>query len=93
MEIPRSVNNPQRIMKLCRLIAFIFDIQKQVFEIIVRNRKLVQQSVLLEYLHAKVQQGDVTEHLLVLKDIEVPFVKLIHHFNGVVPNSRLYLNN
>jgi hypothetical protein len=42
MEVPSGVNDSQRVMELCRLIAFLFYIVEKVLEVVVRDRELVQ---------------------------------------------------
>lgn len=87
MEVPSGVNDSQRVMELCRLIAFLFYIVEKVLEVVVRDRELVQQAVLLEDLHTEMEEGLISEHLLVFEDIKVPLVKVVHDFNSLIPNS------
>lgn len=66
---------------------------QQVFEISVRDGKLLQKPVLLEEFDSEMKQGHIAKYLVVLENVEVPFVEVVHHFDGVVPDSRSHFDS
>ena len=78
VEVSSRVNHSKRVVELCGFIAFLFNIVQEILEVVVRDRELVQQTILLEDLHAEMKKSCVAKGILVLENIEVPFVKVVH---------------
>ena len=93
VEVSGGVDHPQRVVELGGLVALIFDVQKKVLEIVIRNGEFIEKAVLLEDFHTEMEKSNVAKNFLIFENVEVPFIKVVHHFDSVVPNSGLDLND
>ena len=95
VEVAGGFDDAEVVVELSSFVTLALDGQQQVFVVVVRYGELVKQTVLLEYSEAEMEEGSVPERFVVLEYVEVPdaLVEILHHFDGMVPDPGIDIDN
>lgn len=92
VEVACCFYDPEDVVVLGRFVRLVFDRVQQVLEVLLCDGELLKKAVRLEQLDSEVKQRSISEGLVVLEHIEVPFVQVVHNFDDVVPYPGVDVN-
>lgn len=90
--VASHVDGLQHVVVRVVLIEGAADLGKQVLEVVVSDREFLEEAVDGEEFESEVQDGLLSQLVLVLEEVEVPLVEVVHDLDHVVPDSRLHPN-
>ena len=93
VEVACQLHNLCYVMVRILLVRRALDAIDKRDEVLVSDRELLKQPVLLEESEGKVDEDVITEKLNVFKHIEVPFLDFIHDLKNIGPLSCIDFND
>lgn len=85
MIVTGQLNNLGQVVIGVLLICVVLDAVDEGDEVLVRDRELLEQAILLEETETEVSEEVIADGAAVLKDVEVPLLKVVHHSQDLLP--------
>ena len=93
VEVARQIDHFSLVVVGILIVRRVLDAIDQGDEVLISDRKLLKQTILLEETEAKVDKDVFSEHIAVLKDVEVPLFELVHDLEDLCPLARVDIDD
>ena len=89
VEVPRQLDYLRQVVIRVLLVSRIYNAIDERDKILIGNRELLEQSILLEQSETEVKQRVFAKRLAVLEHVELPLFKLVHDLQYLGPLPRI----
>jgi len=93
VEIAGQLHDLRHVVVRILLISCVLDTIDERDEVLVGNRELVEESILLEKTEAKVDKDVLSHGVGILKHVKVPLLKVLHQLEDQAPLARVDIHN
>ena len=92
MEVSRQINHFRDVVVGVLVVCCVLDAADEIDEVLVCDGEFLYETILLEQAETKVNQYVVSKDITVLKDVEVPLLKVVHNLQNVGPLACIGIN-